>query len=135
MAVRSNMHLGDMVIEVTKFSSEVRSDLRGHYHSCPLVFRAIALLFFSPLYIIHSTSVLLYIKKFPQSSKVSIAGGLEIFRGVGLDWGTAAGFFEEEWEQGRQSPPAAEGGGGGRGVAGGGRGQGVQQSAPTSLKQ
>ena len=33
--------------------------------------------------------------KIPQSSKVSIAGGLEIFRGVGLDWGTAAaaGFF------------------------------------------
>ena len=44
ITVRSNMHLGDMVIEVTKFSSEVRSDLRGHYHSCPLVFRAIALL-------------------------------------------------------------------------------------------
>ena len=68
--------------------------------------------------------------KIPQSSKVSIAGGLEVFRGVGLDGGTATavGFFEEEWEQERKSPPAAEGesGGGGRGVAGGGRGQGVQ---------
>ena len=27
MAVRSNMHLDDMVIEVTEFISEVRSDL------------------------------------------------------------------------------------------------------------
>ena len=45
MAVRSNMHLDDMVIEVTEFNSEVRADLRGHYHCCTLVFRAIALLF------------------------------------------------------------------------------------------
>ena len=45
IAVRSNMHLDDMVIEVTEFNSEVRADLRGHYHCCTLVFRAIALLF------------------------------------------------------------------------------------------
>ena len=44
MALRSNMHLDDMVIEVTEFNSEVRADLRGHYHCCTLVFRAIALL-------------------------------------------------------------------------------------------
>ena len=47
MAVRSNMHLDDMVIEVNEFNSEVRADLRGHYHCCTLVFRAIALLFSS----------------------------------------------------------------------------------------
>ena len=29
MAVRSNMHLDDMVIEVSEVNSEVRSDLRG----------------------------------------------------------------------------------------------------------
>ena len=45
MALRSNMHLDDMVIEVTEFNSEVTADLRGHYHCCTLVFRAIALLF------------------------------------------------------------------------------------------
>ena len=44
MAVRSNIHIDDMVIEVTEFNSEVRTDLRGHYHCCTLVFRAIALL-------------------------------------------------------------------------------------------
>ena len=43
MVVIGNMHMGVRVIEVTELNSEVRSDLQGHYHCHPLVFRAIAL--------------------------------------------------------------------------------------------
>ena len=44
MVVIGNMHMDVRVIEVTELNSEVRSDLQGHYHCHPLVFRAIALL-------------------------------------------------------------------------------------------
>ena len=43
MVVIGNMHMDVRVIEVTELNSEVRSDLQGHYHCHPLVFRAIAL--------------------------------------------------------------------------------------------
>ena len=33
MAVRSNMHIDDMVIEVTEFNSEVRCDLQGCFEA------------------------------------------------------------------------------------------------------
>ena len=45
MVVIGNMHMDVRVNKVTELNSAVRSDIRGHYHCPPLVFRAIALLF------------------------------------------------------------------------------------------
>ena len=50
MAVIGNRHMDVRVVEFTELNSVVISDLRGHYHCRPLVFRAIALL-------LHSASV------------------------------------------------------------------------------
>ena len=49
MVVMGNRHMDVRVVEFTELNSVVISDLRGHYHCRPLVFRAIALLFIIPL--------------------------------------------------------------------------------------
>ena len=62
MVVIGNMHMGVRVIEVTELNSEVRSDLQGHYHCHPLVFRAIALLFVSKVLQIFINGVFMFKK-------------------------------------------------------------------------
>ena len=42
---KSNMHMNIRVTADIELNFEVKSVLQGHYHCCPLVYRALALLF------------------------------------------------------------------------------------------